>query len=206
MLILNYFKPTQYYKKEVKEETEENFVPYTHPNKKPSWVKDKVMYLKAHLPHDGCRKVAIHFNKIYADKNISVSKSYVYRVLKENGYEILQMRKEMRNRQPYKKEKNQLWHMDLTTIDKMQVFGVVDSGTRALVSLKHLQWVRGQVIMIMIMEPKRLCSVKLDCKLYHIKTLFHKNMLSLSPDPYSAYSVINSRLCHTQYLSVLPLY
>lgn len=140
MLILNYFKPTQYYKKEVKEETEENFVPYTHPNKKPSWVKDKVMYLKAHLPHDGCRKVAIHFNKIYADKNISVSKSYVYRVLKENGYEILQMRKEMRNRQPYKKEKNQLWHMDLTTIDKMQVFGVVDSGTRALVSLKHLQY------------------------------------------------------------------
>lgn len=138
-LILNHFKPTQYYKKEIKSETEENFVPYTHPNKKPSWVKDKVLYLKVHLPHDGCRKIAVHFNKIYADKQISVSKSYVYRVLKDNGYEILQMRKEMRNKHPYKKEKNQLWHMDLTTIGKMQVFGVVDSGTRALVALKHLR-------------------------------------------------------------------
>ena len=32
MLIRNYFKPTQYYKKEVKEEAEENFVPYTPAN------------------------------------------------------------------------------------------------------------------------------------------------------------------------------
>ena len=29
----------------------------------------------------------------------------------------------------------------------------------------------GQVI---LMQAKRLCSVKLDCKLYHIETLFHK--------------------------------
>ena len=44
----------------------------------------------------------------------------------------------MRNKLPYKKEKNQLWHMDLTTIDSKQIFGVVDSGTRALLILKHL--------------------------------------------------------------------
>ena len=86
-----------------------------------------------------CEKIAIHFNKIYVDKDISVSKSYVYRVLKDNGYEVLQMRKEIRSKLPYKKDKNQLWHMDLTTINKMQIFGVVDSGTRALVALKHLQ-------------------------------------------------------------------
>ena len=29
--------------------------------------------------------------------------------------------------------------MDLTTIDKQQIFGMVDSGTRALILLKHLQ-------------------------------------------------------------------
>ncbi|HFD14575.1 MAG TPA: transposase [Epsilonproteobacteria bacterium] len=97
------------------------------------------MYLKVHLPYDGCRKIAIHFNKMYADKNISVSKSYVYRIFIAYGYEILQQRKEMRNKQPYKKDKNQLWHMDLTTIDKRQIFGVIDSGTRALLKLKHLQ-------------------------------------------------------------------
>jgi len=48
------------------------------------------------------------------------------------------MRKEMRHKTPYKKEKNQLWHMDLTTINKRQIFGVIDAGTRALVILKHL--------------------------------------------------------------------
>jgi transposase InsO family protein len=68
-----------------------------------------------------------------------VSKSYVYRIIKEHGYEILQMRKEIKNKLPYKKVKNQIWHMDLTTIDKKQIFGVIDSGTRALVALKHVQ-------------------------------------------------------------------
>ena len=138
MILFSYLNPTKYYKQSsvrIKEE----YIPFTHPNKKPEWVKDKVLYLKVHLPHDGCRKVAMHFNSMYADKNITVSKSYVYRVLKENGYKVLQMRKELKNKLPYNKEKNQLWHMDLTTIDKMQIFGVLDSGTRVLILLKHLQ-------------------------------------------------------------------
>ena len=136
--LFRYFQKDSPHHQKAKE-TGEICVPFTHPNKKPAWVKEKVVYLKVHLPHEGCRKVAVHFNNIYADSGISVSKSYVYRVLRDHGYEILQMRKEMRNRLPYKKEKNQLWHMDLTTIDKRQLLGVVDSGTRALLILKHLQ-------------------------------------------------------------------
>lgn len=96
------------------------------------------MYLKVHLPHDGCRKIAIHFNKQHTHKNITVSKSYVYRILKDYGYEIVQQRKEMRNKKPYIMAKNIRWDMDLTTIGKMQIFGVVDSGTRALLTLKYL--------------------------------------------------------------------
>ena len=92
---------------------------------------------------------------MYTDTNISVSKSYVYRVLKENGYEILQMRKEMRGKLPYKKEKNQLWHMDLTTIDTQQIFGVVDSGTRALLALKQLATKSSLNILIAILETIR---------------------------------------------------
>jgi len=128
---LDYFKPTQYYKKET-------YIPFTHPNKKPEWVKDRIMYLKVHLPHDGCRKIAIAFNRQYAHKDISVSKSYVYRILIEHGYEIFQQRKEMRNKKPHAMPKNHRWDMDLTTINKMQVLGVVDSDTRALLTLKHL--------------------------------------------------------------------
>ena len=134
----------------------DNYIPFTHPNKKPSWVKEKVMYLKVHLPHDGCRKIAVHFNSQYTHKDISVSKSYVYNVIKEHGYHIIRMRKEMRNKTPYKKDKNQLWHMDLTTIDKQQIFGVLDSGTRALVALKHLHTKSTINILITLLETIKL--------------------------------------------------
>lgn len=138
--LFSYFKPQTFYKQKPKEteETEEIFVSYSHPNKKPEWVKEKVMYLKVHLPKDGCRKIAVQFNRQYAHTDISISKSYVYRILIEHGYEILQMRKEMKNAAPKPLSKNVRWDMDLTTIDKMQIFGVIDSGTRALLTLKHL--------------------------------------------------------------------
>ena len=146
-----FFKSTAYCKT-ASNKTEETFIPYTHPHKKPSWAKERILYLKIHLPHDGCRKIAIAFNKQYTHTGISVSKSYVYNVLKENGYKIVQMRKEMRTKSPYKKRKNKLWHMDLTTIDKMQVFGVLDSGTRALVALKHLHTKSTVNILITLLE------------------------------------------------------
>ena len=152
--LYHYLKQNTPYTQKSKK-TEETFIPYTHPHKKPSWVKVKILYLKLHLPHDGCRKIAIAFNRQYAHKNISVSKSYVYNVLKENGYKIVQMRKEMRNKTPYKKERNQLWHMDLSTIDKRQIFGVLDSGTRALVVLKHLKTKSTINILITLLEAIR---------------------------------------------------
>ena len=155
-VILSYFNPTQYYKREVKVEEKINYIPFTHPNKKPSWVKEKLIYLKVHLPHDGCRKIAVQFNSQYTHTNISVSKSYVYNVIKEHGYHIIQMRKEMRNKLPYKKDKNQLWQLDLTTIDKQQIFGVLNSGTRALVTLKHLHTKSTINILITLLETIKL--------------------------------------------------
>lgn len=133
----NYFKPTKYYKQNNKN-AEEIFIPYTNPNKKPKWVKEKVIYLKVHLPNDGCRKVAVAFNRIYAHKKITVSKSYVYSVIKANGYKIIKRRRELKHNIPKQLPKNIQWSMDLTTINKQQIFGVVDSGSRALLTLKHL--------------------------------------------------------------------
>ena len=139
-LLKHSLRPYSYYKKQPKELVEtEHFIPYTHPNQKPEWVKHRIMYLKVHLPEYGCRRIAMQFNQMYEDKEVSVSKSYVYRLLITHSYEILHMRKEMRNRHPYPKQKNQLWQLDLTTIEKRQILGVVDSGTRALLALKHLQ-------------------------------------------------------------------
>ena len=132
--------PKAYYHKQKQTNTDkEPYIPYTHPNQKPSWVKDKVIALKVHLPLDGCRKIASHFNTQYAHTEVRVSKSYVYRLCKENNYAILSQRRTLKNKVPFPMAKNHRWDMDLTSIDTQQIFGIVDSGSRALLTLKHLQ-------------------------------------------------------------------
>ena len=135
------FRPKKYYQPKAKKDKEkiEIFIPYTTHNKKPSWVKDEVIYLKVHLTKSGCRKIAQTFNRKYAHKNITVSKSYVYNVVKANSYEIIQERKELKNRVPRKIDNNRIWSIDLTTIKKQQVLGVIDNGSRALLKLQHLK-------------------------------------------------------------------
>ena len=136
------FKTKKYYYQKSKKENkqkEELFIPYTTHNQKPTWVKDKVIYLKVHLPHDGCRKIALAFNKKYAHKNIKVSKSYVYNIIKANNYEIIKQRKDLKNRIPKPIPKNLIWSMDLTTLKKQQILGLIDNGSRALLTLKHLK-------------------------------------------------------------------
>jgi transposase InsO family protein len=70
---------------------------------------------------------------------MTVSKSYVYNVIKANNYEIIKQRKELKNRVPKAIPNNLIWSMDLTTIKKQQVLGVIDNGSRALLSLQYLQ-------------------------------------------------------------------
>ena len=114
------------------------FIPYTLAHRKPEWVKYKVLTLKAYLPNDGCRKIANHFNRQYAHQNISISKSYVYRIIKEYNQEILKLRKKLKHHIPKKLPKNLIWSVDLTTIHQQQIFGIIDSGTRAILYLKQL--------------------------------------------------------------------
>lgn len=114
------------------------FIPFSAKHAKPHWVKHKVLTLKAYLPNDGCRKIANHFNRQYAHQNISISKSYVYRVIKQHNQEILSLRKKLKHHIPKKLPKNLIWSIDLTTIHQQQIFGIIDSGTRAIVYLKQL--------------------------------------------------------------------
>jgi hypothetical protein len=125
----------------------DRFIPYktfVSSNKKPLWVKQKVIYLKALLPNYGCRKIAIIFNKQYHHKKISISKSYVYNIIKENQYKIIQKRKNIRNKKPQILPKNFLWQIDLTNIsdyykNKNSIFGIIDSGSRAILFLQRLE-------------------------------------------------------------------
>jgi len=140
VLILKHFFKPKYYKKTSKQKhLNKIFIPYTSHNKKPSWVKDEVIYLKIHLVNYGCRKIAIAFNKKHALKKITVSKSYVYNIIKANNYEIIKQRKELKNRVPKPIPKNLIWSMDLSTIKEQQIFGVIDNGSRALISLQYLK-------------------------------------------------------------------
>ena len=90
-LILKYFLKAKYYKKKskLKITTNSRFIPYRSHNKKPTWVKDEVIYLKIHLANYGCRKIVIEFNKKHAHKNTKVSQSYVYNVIKTNNDKII---------------------------------------------------------------------------------------------------------------------
>jgi putative transposase len=115
------------------------FIPYSTKNTKPDWVRYKVLVLKAYLPHEGCRKIASHFNRQYAHTSLSVSKSYVYRMLKEHRYEIMLLRKKLKHHIPKVLPKNLIWSIDITSYNQQQILGVADNGSRALLVLQHLQ-------------------------------------------------------------------
>ena len=98
------FKPKNYYKS--KKRNNQTFIPFRSHNKKPSWVKDELIYLKVHLPKYGCRKIAKTFNRKFVHTEVTVSKSYLYNILKANNYEIIKQRKKLKNRVPKPMSKN----------------------------------------------------------------------------------------------------
>jgi putative transposase len=108
-------------------------------NRKPGWVKTEVLRLLATTRGQaGCRMVAAMFNTRFAYRGESVSKTYVADLRKKCGYDLLQLRRNMR--QPPKPGKpNQTWALDWTnvTIDTQMhtILGVIDHGSRRLLAL-----------------------------------------------------------------------
>jgi putative transposase len=111
---------------------------------KPQWVKKEVLRLKAHLPKHGCRKIAATFNRLHEHKrHTTVSKSYCYALIKQHHYEIKIIRNKLKKQKPRNLPKNLIWATDLTTVsdqNKQQhrVFGLIDHGTRACLSLQSI--------------------------------------------------------------------
>ena len=112
--------------------------------RKPVWVADELIRMKAFCPELGCRKLAEAFNRRFAvSDGITVSKSHVGRVLKARQYEVMQLRRSIRHRIPRPMCKNVTWGLDLTNVTdagKCQrlVLGIVDHGTRACIALNEL--------------------------------------------------------------------
>ena len=109
--------------------------------KKPAWVLRQLVLLKAHLPAAGCRSLALTFNRVFAHRDVSISKSFVHRALREQAYAIMQARKAIRSTRPRPVALNQCWGLDLTgRMDSAgrvhTILGMLDHGSRRVLALR----------------------------------------------------------------------
>ena len=111
--------------------------------KKPQWVVRAVIRIKALCPSHGCTKIAHSFNRLYAQRGMSVSRSYVAYTIRNHYYEILQYRRAVRKRKPGRFLPNHSWAIDLTgkqdALGKIHsILGILDQGTRRTLSLRSI--------------------------------------------------------------------
>lgn len=111
---------------------------------KPAWVTQEIIRLKALMSDAGCRTLANIFNRRYAaSRTMTVGKSFVADTVRRHQYEIQVMRRKIKHRVPRPTLRNLVWGLDLTgKVDIAgnlhMVFGLIDHGTRALLTLAAL--------------------------------------------------------------------
>lgn len=104
----------------------------------------EIIRLKALIPGISCRNIANIFNRRYAaSRKMTVGRTFVSETLRRHRYEIEMMRREIKHRVPPALPRNFIWAMDLTgkgdaAGNMHMIFGMVDHGSRALLSLVAL--------------------------------------------------------------------
>ena len=130
--------------------TEPLIAPPTTPARfqpKPDWALREVIRLRALMPADsGCRTLAEQFNRLHGGRRdgVTVGRTWVAEKTRQHRYAILQMRRELKHRTPRPIPINHTWAMDLTGLPDQarqshRVLGILDHGSRWLVSLRHLK-------------------------------------------------------------------
>ena len=140
--------------------------------KKPQWVIDKIIYLKAVNPLFGCRKIAELFDRLYAEKrNMTVSKSYVYYTLRNHRYDVQVLRRAIKHRRPKLLKRNICWGIDLTTVtdrhgNLLPVFVAVDYGSRRCIAINGIKSKHSLVLLYCLFKATGRCgkpkSIKTD--------------------------------------------
>ncbi|GEN22524.1 hypothetical protein HCU01_04730 [Halomonas cupida] len=100
--------------------------------------------MKACSPQLGCRLIAECFNRQFAERRISVSKSYVAKVLCQSRVEVLRLRRKLKHRVPRPQPCNRTWGLDLTgkadaSGRQRMILGLLDHGSRACLQLCVLE-------------------------------------------------------------------
>lgn len=112
--------------------------------KKPDWVLQEVLRLKALLGHKtGCRQVAKTFNRLHQGSGATVGKTFVSDAVRDHQLTIACLRRDIRNRSPLEIANNHTWATDLSFFtdgggQRHALLGLVDHGSRLCLTLKRL--------------------------------------------------------------------
>lgn len=117
---------------------------HRHSTRKPEWLKDEIIRLKALMPQAGCRSIADICNRRFAaSRKVTVGKTCVHQILQRHDYAIKILRRNLKHAKPKAVPHNLIWGIDLTgktDINKSlhYLFGIIDHGSRALLHLQAL--------------------------------------------------------------------
>lgn len=113
--------------------------------RKPDWVLQEVLRLKALMPHNGVRRIAMTFNRLHASTGATIGKSFVADAIAANQYAIIALRRELRSRGPGPASVNAIWAMDLSFHRnatpareegcQQTIVGILDHGSRVVTHL-----------------------------------------------------------------------
>ena len=138
--------------------------------KKPQWVIDEIIRLKAHLGDAGCRTLAHTFNRMHGRRE-TVSKSFVASVVRNHRLAILRTRRELRRRKPVDPQPNRRWGLDLTGKQDAHgvvhsILGIVDHGSRMAITLERVPalnaWTVAGYLLIAIGRFGRPAAIRTD--------------------------------------------
>jgi putative transposase len=115
-----------------------------HPQAKPDWVKAVVLQLAHDLPNAGCRSLAHSFNLAHSASNQTVSKTWVANLLQAHAAALALARHRSQRQGCFAglgEPIQRVWGIDLTGLpltsgESMDVWGIVDHGSRTVLQLE----------------------------------------------------------------------
>lgn len=123
-------------------------------------MRAELIRLKAWSPDAGCRVIAEIFNRQFAERGVTVGKTYVAGVLRRSKYDIVLLRRTVKHRIPRALARNRTWALDLTgktdlTGRQHILLGLLDHGIRACLELISLPDKRSLTILRAVISTFR---------------------------------------------------
>ena len=111
---------------------------------KADWVVTEIIHLAALMPDAGCRTIALTFYRLHAiGRQMTVGKTFVSNTLRKHQYDIRDLRRQFKHRQPYETPINRTLGVDMTgkgdVAGKLHtILGIIDHGSRRVLTLAVL--------------------------------------------------------------------